>query len=74
MREQRGRSWTGLWASMSEGRPPCAAEVEHFAAHIWRDAYRRGAAIGWEEVEVGSPSHRRSVALARAALGAQPGG
>ena len=61
-----------LWASLSEGRPPRDGEVESFAAKIWNDAYRRDGAPDWQQVEIGSPSHRKSIAAALAALA--PGG
>ena len=60
-----------LWASLSEGRAPKDGEVESFAAKIWQDAYRRDGAE-WQQVEIGSPPHRKSMAAALAALA--PGG
>lgn len=61
-----------LWASLSEGRPPQDGELESFAAKIWNDAYRRGGNADWQQVEIGSPTHRKSMAAALAALA--PGG
>ena len=61
-----------LWASLSEGRPPQDGEVESFAAKIWNDAYRRDGGADWQQVEIGSPPHRKSMAVALAALA--PGG
>ena len=61
-----------LWASLSEGRLPHDGEVESFAAKIWNDAYRCEAGANWQQVEVGSPAHRKSIAAALAALA--PGG
>lgn len=61
-----------LWASLSEGRAPQDREVQSVAAKIWRDAFRRDSAQAWNQLEVGSPSHRKAVAAALAALGAAP--
>jgi hypothetical protein len=69
MREERSSTWKGLWASISEGRPPEAAEIEDIAAKIWRDIYGRDALLAWDQVEAGSPPHRKSFAAALAALG-----
>ena len=60
----------GLWASLSEGRAPRDGEVESFAAKVWRDVYRGAGVLSWNEVEIGSVPHRRSIAAALAALGA----
>jgi len=75
MRDQRavGRPET-LWASVTEGRAPRDPEVQSVAAKIWQDAFRRDSALAWSQVEVGSPTHRKSIAAAMVALGAVPGG
>jgi len=70
MREERSSTWKGLWANVSEGRPPHAAEIEDIAAKIWHDVYRGKEPIAWEQVEAGSAPHRKSFAAAMAALGA----
>jgi hypothetical protein len=59
-----------LWASVSEGRAPQAGEIDSFAAKIWRDAYRGDDPLDWQQVEIGSPPHRKSIAAALLALGA----
>ena len=69
MRQERSSTWKGLWSSVSEGRTPDEAEIEDIAAKIWRDVYARDEPIRWDEVEVGSPTHRKSFAAALAALG-----
>ena len=71
MRHQPAPTPSGrLWASVSEGRAPQAGEVDSFAAKIWRDAYRADGTLDWQEVEIGSPPHRKSIAAALLALGA----
>jgi hypothetical protein len=61
-----------LWSSLSEGRAPQDGEVQTIAAKIWQDAFRRDSALAWSQVEVGSPTHRKSIAAALAALGTYP--
>jgi hypothetical protein len=61
-----------LWTSLSEGRAPQDREVQTIAAKIWRDAFCRDTALAWSQVEVGSPTHRKSMAAAMAALGSFP--
>ncbi|MDB5661864.1 MAG: hypothetical protein JWM38_1458 [Sphingomonas bacterium] len=60
----------GLWTSLCEGRPPGEREVDTIAAKVWRDLYSRDSPLAWEQVEVGSPPHRKSMAVAMVALGA----
>ena len=61
-----------LWASLSVCRAPRDGELESFAAKVWRDAYRCDPGADWQQVEIGSPAHRKSIATALAALA--PGG
>jgi hypothetical protein len=61
-----------LWSSLSEGRAPQDREVQTIAAKIWRDAYCGDSAMAWSQVEVGSPTHRKSIAAAMVALGSFP--
>ena len=63
-----------LWASLSEGRAPHDGEVQSVAAKIWQDAFRRDSALAWNQIEIGSAPHRKSIAAAMAALGAAPRG
>ncbi len=63
----------GLWASLREGRPPHDGEVESFAAKVLQDSYRQDSALEWQQVEIGSPPHRKAIAAALAALGAPAG-
>lgn len=70
MRDMRSAARRGgLWASVAEGRPPRDGEVESFAAKIWQDTYRRGSALDWRQVEIGSPLHRKTITAALLALG-----
>ena len=70
MRDMRSAARRGgLWASVAEGRPPQDGEVESFAAKIWHDTYRRGSTLDWQQVEIGSPIHRKTIAAALFALG-----
>lgn len=56
-------------ACMTENRQPEPQEIDRVAAKIWRDAFSHSAKLQWTQVERGSAEHRRTVAVARAALG-----
>ena len=56
-------------ACMTENRQPEPQEIDRVAAKIWRDAFSHSAKLQWTQVETGSAEHKRTVAVARAALG-----
>lgn len=55
---------------IAEDRPPRAGEIEELAEKIWEEAFRHDVRIAWDRVEHGSRSHQKTMAAAKAALGA----
>jgi hypothetical protein len=54
---------------MAEGRSPGERELERVAAKIWNDTFRPRAKVDWSDVPIGSAEERRTMSVARAALG-----
>lgn len=63
---------TVLADCIGAARPPTAGEMERLATRVCREI--RPDAPDWREVAVGSEAYRRTMCVARAAVGVAPPG
>ena len=59
-----------LWECISSGRQPTPGELDELAKRVWHEV---GPGIReWSQVAVGSEPYRRTMSIARAAVGLEP--
>lgn len=61
-----------LLECISSDRQPTPGELDDLARRVW-DEMRLGVR-DWSEVAIGSEAHRRTMSIARAAVGLEPTG